>query len=308
MRRNDAARSQSRRGLNAIEVMVILVIVVMLSLCLAMILPRRREAARMARCQRNLMQIGMALALYDQDRGSLPQVPPLGTDRAGQADSPLQALMVQLGLPDLTGLIDAKNPPPRRPGLTPAERPVPGFICPSDPHATDRSFPAPVNYRACTGATPDGQHGAFAPGRQVNIAHIEAADGASYTAGFAERVTGENQAQHPAPANYGVAPGPLAGAGCPSLPSSAWRGDAGQSWAASEWRSTLYNHALAPNAAPSCIADDRRSAFMGASSDHTGGVNVLFFDGSVRTFTPTIDPKIWREWATVPEAQRPAAP
>ena len=76
------------------------------------------------------------------------------------------------------------------------------------------------------------------------------------------------------------------------------------SWVASDWQSTLYNHALTPNAAPSCITADRHAAFMGASSGHLDGVNVLLFDGSVRPFSPRVDPKIWREWATVPQSPR----
>jgi prepilin-type processing-associated H-X9-DG protein len=275
----------ARHGLSAIEVLIALLIVVVLVLCLLMILPRQRERARMASCQRNLMQIGVGLALYDQNQRFLPQVPPLDAEPAGQGDSPLKAILAEPGLPALPG----------------AERRVLGFLCPSDPHGAAGTFPAPVNYRACTGDTADGQGGAFAPGRQVSIAHIEAADGSSYTAGFAERLVGDNQSEHPAPVNYALAPGPLAGTSCPSLAPSAWRGDAGRSWIASNWQSTLYNHALTPDGAPSCIARDGRSAFMGASSGHTSGVNVLFFDGSTRTFTPTIDPKVWREWATVPE-------
>jgi hypothetical protein len=297
-----------RPGLSAIELLVVLVIVVFFVLCVLMILPRQRETARMASCQRNLMQIGAALALYDQNQRSLPQVPPLGAAPAEQGDSPLEALLAELGLPDLTELEPAssKTPRPKRSNSSHAEpepeRRVPGFICPSDPHATAGHFPAPVSYRACTGDTPDGQGGAFAPGRHLSIADIEAADGASYTAAFAERLVGDNQSEHPAPVNYALAPGPLAGTRCPNLPYFAWRGDAGRSWSASNWQSTLYNHALTPNAAPSCIAADRRSAFMGASSGHTSGASVLFFDGSTRTFTPTIEPKVWRQWATVPEA------
>jgi prepilin-type processing-associated H-X9-DG protein len=278
----------ARRGLSAIELLIVLVLVVFVVLCVLMILPRQRETARMAACQQNLMEIGEALALYDQSQRFLPQVPPLREELAEQRDSPLKALLVQLGLPDLNNH---------------GERRVPGFLCPSDPHAMAGSFPAPVSYRACTGASADGQGGAFAPGRHISVAQVEAADGTSYTAGFAERLVGDNQNQHPAPANYALAPGPLAGTGCPSLAPSAWRGDAGRSWVASNWQSTLYNHALTPGAAPSCIASDRRSAFMGAASGHTSGVNVLFLDGSARTFTRTIDPAIWREWATVPEAR-----
>jgi prepilin-type processing-associated H-X9-DG protein len=263
-----------------------MVIMGLLALCVLTILPRQRESARMAACQRNLMQIGAALVHYDHGQQFLLQVPPLGAAPAEQGDSPLKALLADLGLPDLTD----------------TERRVPGFICSSDPNATAGLFPAPISYRACTGDTSDGQHGAFAPGRRVSIAHIEAADGASYTAGFAERLVGDNQSAHRTPNNYALAPGPLRGTSCPSLRGSAWRGDAGRSWVVSNWQSTLYNHALAPGGRPSCIAGDHRKAFMGASSGHTSGVNVLLFDGSARTFTPTINPKIWREWATVPEA------
>ena len=86
----------------------------------------------------------------------------------------------------------------------------------------------------------------------------------------------------------------------PPSPRFLLRGDAGSSWLKSDWRSTLYNHALTPNAPVGCVADDGHSAFMGASSGHVSGVNVLFCDGRVRTYTPRIDPKLWREWAAFP--------
>ena len=158
---------------------------------------------------------------------------------------------------------------------------MPGFVCASDPSAIAGVFPAPVSYRATTGDAPDGRNGAFAPGREVRLAAIEASDGVSYTAAFSERLVGDNRPEHPARSNYALAPGPLANTGCPQAAPAAWRGDAGASWVASNWQSTLYNHALTPDAEPSCIADDRRSAFMGASSGHVNGVNVLFFDLSV---------------------------
>ena len=228
-------------------------------------------------------------------------VPEWGRDRREPPDSPLKVLLETLGLPDLTGLSDAKNPPERRPGLSLGERRVPGLICSSDPHATAGLFLAPVNYRATTGDTPEGTNGAFALGRHVSLAAVEAGDGKGCTVGFAERLVGDAR-KAPGPNNYAVVPGPLHGAGCPQPEPSAWRGDAGASWLASDWQSTLYNHALAPDQAPSCLADDRRSAFMGASSGHPNGVNVLILDGSVRTYTPQVDLKIWRELATTQTA------
>jgi hypothetical protein len=301
---------RGRRGLGALEVVVVLALMFLFVLCAAMMLPRRREAVRLASCQRNLMQVGIALALYEQGRGSLPTVPAFveGDDPAGRDVGPLMTLLGELGFADFTGLADRKTPTPKQAGPIQTERRVPGFTCPSDRHAISALFPAPVSYRACAGDSPRGENGAFAPGRTVSIAHVEATDGASYTAGFAERLVGDNRAGHPALANYALARRPLGDAGCPPAAVEDWRGDAGSSWVASDWRSTLYNHALRPDDAPSCIAADRRSSLMGASSGHEAGVNVLLLDGAVRTFTARVDAKIWRGWASVPEGPDPTAP
>src|SRR5205823_4413966 len=144
----------------------------------------------MVSCQRNLMQIGIALALYDQSQGFLPSVPELGGENGARGSGPLSALLLELGLPDLAELTDPKSRPPKHPHPTHEARRVPGFVCASDPHAIGGIFPAPVNYRATTGDVPDGRDGAFAPGRRIAITQIEASDGAGYTAGFAERLVG----------------------------------------------------------------------------------------------------------------------
>jgi hypothetical protein len=263
-----------------------------------MALPRGRETARLAACEKNLMQIGIALAVYDQAVGHLPLVPALGGGGTDRRDGPLVTLLEGLGLVDFAELTDAKHPPPKQPGLLPSERPIPGFVCPSDLNAQGDRFPAPISYRATTGDTPDGQGGAFAPGRRVALAEIEAGDGLSFTAAFAERLVGDHQTGTPSTANYALVPGPLGGDACPPAAPPAWRGDAGSSWIAADWRSTLYNHALLPNATPSCLAEDGRAAFLGGSSGHVNRVHVLACDGGVRGFTPRVDPKIWRGWAT----------
>ena len=73
-----------------------------------------------------------------------------------------------------------------------------------------------------------------------------------------------------------------------------WHGDAGSSWVVADYRSTLYNHALLPNAPLSCVAADGQTAFMGASSGHVRGVNLLMLDGSVKLVLPTIDRRVWK--------------
>ena len=57
------------------------------------------------------------------------------------------------------------------------------------------------------------------------------------------------------------------------------------------------------------MALDGQSAYMGASSGHSRGVNLLMLDGSVKLVQPSIDSKVWRNFAAVadpvPHPQEP---
>jgi Protein of unknown function (DUF1559) len=293
----------ARAGIAATDVIVLLALLGLALLVILMILPRGREHARMASCQNNLAHIGRALALYDHLEHKLPSVSELeATDspRKSQPKSPLRTLLEALLQPNLLGINDDKAPPPPRPGEVPGEKPVLGFVCSSDPNATSGQFTAPISYRACTGDAPSGENGAFQPGQVISLKEIQDRDGLSFTAAFSERLVGDNLANHVAACNYTIPPGRLPANACPPLPDlSNWRGDAGSSWIQSDYRSTLYNHALPPNSRSSCIDSSGRSAFMGASSGHVQGVNLLFLDGRVTVMRPSIDLKIWKEFARI---------
>jgi prepilin-type processing-associated H-X9-DG protein len=295
-----------RCGFGRAELVVVVAIVVIVLLVVLAKLPRGREVARRVSCERNLGHIGAALALYDQSTRHLPTIPKLGADSNERGNGPLRSLLELLVLPDLLDVSDPKNAPPKRPGTVIREQPVPGFVCPSDPKVHSGSFPAPISYRANTGDTPDGRGGPFALGQRVGLADVEAGDGVGYTAAFSERLLG-NLAPASALENYMLLSGSIPAQGCPAE-NSDWRGDAGASWFASDWRSTLYNHALVPNAAPSCMAADAAAAFMGTSSGHNGVVNVLMCDGSVKRYTFTVDPSVWRALSTVHSTARRSTP
>ncbi len=294
-----------RRGLTAIEFLVIFAIISIVLLFLLMALSRGREEARLLGCRNNLFHIGVALATYDQSYHCLPFIgepapaEPFGLD-GPRSPGPLRVLLESLQLPDMTELTDPEKTPPARPGQVPGDMPVPGFVCGSDPNATGASFAAPISYRAVTGDTPAGDNGAFAPGRKHSLAEIEAADGLGFTAGFAERLVGDN-GQGPGRLNhYQVVPGPLSPPACPaSTDPAVWRRDAGSSWRTSDYRSTLYNHALRPNGKPSCITPDGGMAFIGASSGHPRGLNLLRLDGTVTLVRISVDSKVWRELAEI---------
>ncbi len=297
-------KPQNRRsGLTLVEVVVVSVVVVLVVLLVLMALPRGRENARLASCQLNMSQIGKALALYEQSDAALPAVGAL-TDpeapRGSQPPSPLRTLLETLQIPDLREIKDGKTRPEPRPGEVPGEMPVPGFISSSDPNAAAGRFPAPVSYRGTTGDDPSGTNGSFAPGSALRLAQVDAGDGRSYTAAFSERLVGDNQEEHIAAFNYRLVSPTLGSLACPpGSDPSGWRGDAGSSWFSANYRSTLYNHALPPGGQPSCVSEDGKAAYLGASSGHVRGVNLLLLDGSVSITRPSIDLKVWKELARI---------
>ncbi len=301
----------TRRGLTAAELVVVVVIIVFAALFFLMSLPRQRERARLSSCRDNLRLIGVALLQYDQRVGCLPTVASLSPDavysggsQAKQPLSPLAMLLQELGMPDLRGIDDPQAPPRSETGARPTERVISGFLCPSDSNATGGLFPAPVSYRATTGPTADGRGGVFEIGRRVSLDQVESGDGKSYTVGFCERLVGDKKAAKVGLETYFEVPGPIGDEGCDGTDASSPRGDAGGTWLTSNWRSTLYNHVLIPGAMPSCIARDGSSASMSASSGHLVGVNALVLDGGVRTFTTSVDRRIWRAWSTIDEESK----
>ena len=286
--------SRRRAGRGLVDVIVVAALLGFVAVLVLMALPRGRESARMAGCQRNLMQVGVGLQLYHQAARHYPTVAdPFGT----RVDGPIKAMLDALVIPDLLELNDPSKPP--RPTASPPRGSrVPGLACPSDPNAMTRPKGPVVSYRANTGDDPAGRGGPFEPGRVATSAQVEAADGLAFTAAFAERLVGDGQDGHPGGCNYAISPAELAKDGEPIV-SADVRGDAGSDWAEATWRSTLYNHALRPNADGSMISRSGRTALMGASSSHVHRVNVLMLDGSVRPITVTIDPRIWAGMGTV---------
>ena len=92
--------------------------------------------------------------------------------------------------------------------------------------------------------------------------------------------------------------GPDAGRVRPAA-AGAWNHERGAKWIVGNYGNTLYNHALPPNAAD--VGLPERDAAEGAgrrASDHAGGVNVLFCDGSVRTVQNAVTMLTWSALAT----------
>jgi prepilin-type N-terminal cleavage/methylation domain-containing protein/prepilin-type processing-associated H-X9-DG protein len=197
------------------------------------------------------------------------------------------------------------------------------FLCPSDPiHDVDGGYAAfsggvnlgPTNYYTCfgTGDQPYGGYagplpteGVFFMGSQVRLTDVS--DGTSQTAMMSESTLGPGKwGFKTLPLNVRTtvidnwtdwSSTPLTEAECENFQSNAsyWDYQRGYSWACAE--STFYTHHYPPNdPRPDCWK--RQVTWSAARSYHSGGVNLLLCDGSVRFVKNGIDLATWRGLAS----------
>jgi prepilin-type processing-associated H-X9-DG protein len=176
------------------------------------------------------------------------------------------------------------------------------FRCPSDSDVTTDPRYAPTNYTGCLGSganggTRVGSDGVFYQNSGTRIADIS--DGTSNTALVSEHPLGTGGPSITDPSlvdvriHYGRFPAnvPVTDAICSGI--QLWPTDRGARWADGEAPYAEYDHHYPPNAPQwDCVALEH--SWKPARSRHTGGVNLLLADSSVRFVADGVNIATWQ--------------
>ena len=305
-----------RSGFTLIELLVVIAIIAVLIGLLLPAVQKVREAASRLKCQNNLHQLGLAMHNYHTAYEVFPQ----GRNQYPKVVSAPARLLAYVEQDNLQRLVNYDSTLADPQNVAASKTRVALFLCPSDlangqvPGMTDYG----TNYVACngTGVTvdaagnvtaytkiPDG-NGIFA---QVPVRVLEITDGTSNTAAFSESLIGNGQVPGTLPTDpkmISLVVLEVAGGNDPTPAdcdggNGTWNGRRGERWIDGHFGSTLYNHYHTPNARKwDCGNASHNKALTSARSNHPGGVNVLFADGSVRFVADTVAPSTWRALAT----------
>ena len=302
--------SNGRIGLTIVELLVVIAIVVILLSLATTGVMMARERARLAECQSNFRQIGLALAANEEKLGAfliLPNSaecfqPPF---RKHKTTGGFSHLLPYLGFQTVYDQIppcayQLGSPEPTQPSV---------FRCPSD------GQDGGLNYRFCSGSKCCSRDQDLPPhyipydGVFPDIGTVRASgitDGLSQTIGASERVQASETETFDRSShiwNLGVTT-PLDNTfflkTCRTPPAEPLHFErrVGRFWGYGWAPMQLYNHVAPPNwAGTDCMSTPWTGSFR-ASSRHAAGVGTLRMDGSVHFVPDSIDLVLWRSLAT----------
>jgi prepilin-type N-terminal cleavage/methylation domain-containing protein/prepilin-type processing-associated H-X9-DG protein len=322
----------NRKGFTLIELLVVIAIIAVLIALLVPAVQRVREAANVTECANHLKQLGIAMHSYHDLNEKLPSASfntnDFGPSELGFLLPYIEQDNTYKGINFTVASGASDNNPVSSWDMVGRER-IETFICPSDPQQGEHWEFGWTNYHANYGTWVHvtGWDGVFAPNfdpvggfkspRFVRFTDI--IDGTSNTGALAEVCNAPGDQGKPpadpridcfeytpAPPNTVVAARTAfmtanwqtAGyAGSPGWGNPPWR------WRGYPWREgsiwrTGYNHLLPPNHACWRANTDWWQLVTPASSWHTGGVNLLLCDGSVRFVSEAVDANTWTAYGS----------
>jgi prepilin-type N-terminal cleavage/methylation domain-containing protein/prepilin-type processing-associated H-X9-DG protein len=301
-------QSRPRAGFTLIELLVVIAIIAILIGLLLPAVQKVREAAARMKCSNNLKQLGLAMHNYEGALGAFPTA----RNPFPLVHSAVARLLPYVEQDNLQKLVDFTTPPTSALNQTASRTRVALLVCPSDPQngQVPGALDFGTNYVANNGSGTVG-FGLIASGdgmfTQTPVRHGDILDGTSNTVAFAESTLGNGQVPaSPAQADprFVVFEVPAGGdttpAACDSGTGGAFVGVRGAKWIDGHYGNTLYNHFYTPNPAGKwdCGNGFHNKALSTARSAHTGGVNVLACDGSVRFVRDGVSATTWRALAT----------
>jgi prepilin-type N-terminal cleavage/methylation domain-containing protein/prepilin-type processing-associated H-X9-DG protein len=316
-----------RRGFTLIELLVVIAIIAVLIALLLPAVQAAREAARRAQCVNNLKQIGLGLHNYHQTNDKFPiggscTCTTCGVGTSCPIWSGMSAQAQMLGYMEQQQIYNAINFNVAGPGgdfnsnQTAMYTKINTFLCPSDPNAGSNQSPNLNSYRASTGTTSTTYAtqttGLFSYGTCYGVR--DAMDGTSNTVAFAEQLVG--YASTPLYRGNGINSvggvigyadveqagtatlmgGDLQTCNTAFLANSGILGSSGHWWIVGTMGNTMFNTVVPPSSTQYAWANCKKTgggelegeSYSNSSSNHSGGANFLFADGSVKFIKSSI--------------------
>ncbi len=315
------------RGFTLIEMMASIGVISLLCALLLPAVQSAREASRRAFCRNNLRQILVATHSYhgvhqrfpaacgttlvpggvfiEKQYSALSQILPF-------ADEATVYNSINFNIPIHDFYLIPGSKGLKLGNMTAISASIGMFICPSDPAPMGADHSGGTNYRVNLGTrrapTFDNLSTNGALDSYACSSMAECTDGLSSTAAFAEKLRGEAGRLTP---NYrtDLFPGGL-GSGysideeveaCAKLVQPPYFSpDSGLTWLVGAMSQSCYSHVLPPNGTiVDCVLwTNSVSGFVGARSDHPGGLHVGMADGSVHFVKTSVDLRVWRALGT----------